>query len=111
MKSKEYEHPHVSSPNGVEELWDKMRFINPKLKLIDFEEEVRVWGVEDVTIQTNIHLKWRLQMMKMYGGDGLSYLRYLWKQNQTGVLDNRVYQYKNIMSRTKTQFNQYILNR
>ena len=111
MKSKELNYPFIVQPNSEEELWEKMRFMNPNIKLEDFETELELWGLQDLTITTNIRLKWILGLMKKYGGDGLSHLRLCWKQNHTGELDKRVQEHKNLMIRTKSLFNQYILNR
>ena len=112
MSKQEWDNPyHGKGPNGIEELWEKMRFINPNIKLNDFEEELKEWGICDLTIQTNIHLKWRLQMIKRYGGDGLSHLRLCLEQDKTGELDYRVLQNKKKWDRVRNKYDEYLLHR
>ena len=36
MKSKELNYPFITTPNSEEELWEKMRFMNPNIKLEDW---------------------------------------------------------------------------
>ena len=88
-----------------ETLWNMMKFLYPKMTLDDFNETLETDGWYDTVTRIKINFKDRHELIKKYGGDGLSRYRELYEDLKSGELDKRIQDHRNKLIRMKQLVN------